>query len=81
MFISPISRYLTSEFINENINPGKLLRKAHELGVPYTPGNLFFPFRSNGDNLVRLCYGNVIKDELAEGIKRLSQAVRESRET
>lgn len=129
MFISPISQYLTSEFIsrgyiydviedicrfgksnrdllctelrrtedidyrftvpkggtslwceiNENINPKKLLRKAHQLGVSYMPGNLFFPFRSKGDNLVRLCYGNVTKEELIEGVSRLSEAIRQSR--
>lgn len=65
--------------INENINPKRLLCKAHELGVSYMPGNLFFPFRSKGDNLVRLCYGNVSPDELTEGIERLSEAVRASR--
>lgn len=65
--------------INENINPKKLLYKAHELGVSYMPGNLFFPFRSKGDSLVRLCYGNAAPEELAEGIERLSEAVRQSR--
>jgi len=57
-------------------DPQALLRKACELGVSYVPGNLFFPFRSKGDDYLRLCFGNVTEDEICEGIHRLSQAIR-----
>lgn len=40
------------------------------------PGNLFFPFRSKGDDYLRLCYGNVTPSEIREGVLRLSNAIR-----
>ena len=65
--------------IDEDINPKTLLYKAHSLGVSYMPGNLFFPFRSKGDQFVRLCFGNATHEELIEGVDRLSEAVRQIR--
>ena len=64
--------------IGESINPKKLLYEARQLGVSYIPGNLFFPFRSKGDNFVRLCFGNSTGEELVEGAKRLSEAIRKT---
>ena len=62
--------------LEDPADPQILLRKAWELGVSYMPGNLFFPFRSKGDDYLRLCFGNVTEDEICKGICRLSQAIR-----
>ncbi|MEY8364431.1 PLP-dependent aminotransferase family protein [Anaerovoracaceae bacterium 41-7] len=61
--------------LDEDINPQALLYKAHELGISYMPGDLFFPFMNKGDNFLRLAYGNVTEEEIAEGVGRLSAAV------
>lgn len=62
--------------VRESFNPQALLYKAHEEGISYMPGNLFFPFRSKGDDYLRLCYGNVTPSEIREGVLRLSNAIR-----
>lgn len=61
--------------LEEDINPQALLYKAHELGVSYMPGDLFFPFMNKGDNYLRLSYGNVTETQIAEGVSRLSTAI------
>lgn len=65
--------------INEMVNPKELLLNARQQGVAYMPGNLFFPFKDKGDSIVRLCYGNSTHDELREGVRRLSEAIRMTR--
>lgn len=65
--------------LNEQINPQALLYKAHELGISYMPGELFFPFMNQGENYLRLSFGNVTKREITEGINRLSSAIKEIR--
>ena len=61
--------------LNEDINPQALLYKAHELGISYMPGDLFFPFMNKGDNFLRLAYGNVTEAQIIEGVDRLSTAI------
>jgi DNA-binding transcriptional MocR family regulator len=63
-------------YINETVNPQKLLYNSIQAGVSYVPGNLFFPFKNRGDNYIRLCYGNATRDELTEGVSRLAEAIR-----
>ena len=72
----------TSLFLSleEQFNPQALLYKAHELGVSYMPGSLFFPFMNQGERYLRLCYGNVSEAEIAEGVRRLCEAIRAVRE-
>lgn len=65
--------------VEEEINPKELLYKAHQLGVSYMPGNLFFPFRSKGDQYLRLCFGNSTHGELIQGVARISEAIRQTR--
>ncbi len=62
--------------IETAVDSQALLRKASQLGVSYMPGNLFFPFRSKGDDYLRLCFGNVTQDEIRQGVRRLSEAIR-----
>lgn len=61
--------------LDEDINPQALLYKAHELGISYMPGDLFFPFMNKGDNYLRLCYGSVTESQIHEGVDRLSAAI------
>lgn len=66
-------------YIDEPVNPQALLYKAHELGISYMPGDLFFPFMNQGENYLRLSYGNVTEKEITEGVNRLSAAIAEVR--
>lgn len=67
-------------YLDENINPQALLYRAHQLGISYMPGDLFFPFMNKGDHYLRLSYGNVTEKEIVEGVRRLSEAICDVRE-
>jgi 2-aminoadipate transaminase len=66
--------------LKEPVNAKKLLMNAHSTGISYIPGHLFFPFRNQGENYLRLCYGNIAHEEVKTAIDRLSKAVRMTRE-
>jgi 2-aminoadipate transaminase len=54
------------------LDTSKYLSKAEKMGVSYRPGN-FFSHSSDYDSFLRLTYTLYEKDEIEEGIKRLSK--------
>lgn len=65
--------------LDQEINQHELLRQAHKLGVIFAPGHLFFPYGNQGENQLRLCYGNASDEEIKKGIELLAQAVEMSK--
>ena len=65
--------------IEEDLNPNMLLQNAKKTGVTYMPGELFFPFMDSGDSHIRLCFGEINKDKIHEGVSRIAEAIRMTR--
>jgi 2-aminoadipate transaminase len=61
--------------IDQDINQHELLKHAYELGVIFAPGHIFFPYGNQGENQLRLCYGNASDDEIIKGIELFVQAI------
>lgn len=66
--------------IGEELNPNKLMINARQMDVSFMPGHLFFPFRNQGQSNIRLCFGNTNETEILQGVDRLAEAIRMSRE-
>ncbi|MDD3169649.1 MAG: PLP-dependent aminotransferase family protein [Eubacteriales bacterium] len=63
-------------YINEAINHQNLLYNSLKSGVSFVPGSLFFPFKNHDGRFIRLCYGNATHEELKEGVNRLAESIR-----
>ncbi|MEM0290858.1 MAG: aminotransferase class I/II-fold pyridoxal phosphate-dependent enzyme, partial [Thermoplasmata archaeon] len=59
-----------------NIDTEKLLKKALEFNVAYVIGSAFYP-DGRGKNSMRLNYTFSKDEDIVEGIKRLSKAIKE----
>jgi GntR family transcriptional regulator / MocR family aminotransferase len=59
-----------------DLSAEKLLPLACEQGVNFVPGALFFPDGVGGEHCLRLNFVIQPPDEIEEGIKRLSQALK-----
>ncbi len=57
------------------ISAAALQREALAAGVAVAPGGLFYPDWRDGDGFIRLSYGGVTEEQLAEGIARLDAAL------
>lgn len=62
--------------LNEKIDTEKMLKKALELNVAYVIGSAFYP-DGRGRNSMRLNFTFSKDEDIVEGIKRLSRAVKE----
>jgi len=65
--------------LDHKINQHELLRHAYKLGVIFAPGHIFFPYGNQGENQLRLCYGNASDEEIRKGVELLAQAVEMSK--
>lgn len=61
------------------INQHELLKQAYKRGVIFAPGHIFFPYGNQGENQIRLCYGNASDEEIRTGIELLAQATEASK--
>ncbi len=59
-----------------HLDARELLRRCLELDVVFVPGGAFFP-KGNKENTLRLSYSNMPVARIEEGVRRLSQAVKE----
>lgn len=59
-----------------HLDARELLRRSLELQVAFVPGGSFYP-KGNKENTLRLNYSNMPVSRIEEGIRRLSQAVKE----
>ncbi len=62
----------------ERMNVKTLLQKSAKKGVAFIPGNVFFPYGTNGDNYIRLNYSYPREDQIRAGMDLLLQAMKES---
>jgi DNA-binding transcriptional MocR family regulator len=62
------------------VDAAALLPAAEAHGVTYVPGSRFY-IEGGGRNRLRLAFSVYGPDELAEGARRLGQALREYRST
>jgi GntR family transcriptional regulator/MocR family aminotransferase len=60
----------------DELSAEKLLPLACKEGVAFTPGNVFFPCRAEGDHFLRLNFVSQPPEDTEEGIKRLGKAIR-----
>jgi Transcriptional regulators containing a DNA-binding HTH domain and an aminotransferase domain (MocR family) and their eukaryotic orthologs len=65
--------------LDHDINQHELLRQAYKLGVIFAPGYLFFPYGNQGENQLRLCYGNASDEEIRKGVRLLAEAAEMSK--
>ncbi len=63
----------------KGVDMRRLLFKAVERGVAYVPGDAFYITPGRGRNTARLSYSFVREDEIEEGIKMLSETIKEER--
>jgi len=61
----------------EYITNNRLVSKAAEKGVVYLPGEIFYPDGTQGENFMRLNFTFTDTGKIAEGIKRLMNALTE----
>ena len=59
----------------ESIRTEDMLKKAVERKVAYVPGSPFFP-NDGGENTMRLNFSNASEEEIVEGMKRLSEVIK-----
>jgi 2-aminoadipate transaminase len=64
--------------VPETIHTAELLPKAVEKNVAYVPGLAFYPGESEGFDAMRLNFSNATVEQIAEGTKRLGEAIREA---
>jgi DNA-binding transcriptional MocR family regulator len=64
-----------------DIDYRQLYMKTTEKGVSFIPGNVFYIKGSKGDNYIRLNYSYPSRLQIEKGIKILTEAIRESKET
>jgi len=62
----------------ENMSLKLLIRKSIKSGVAFIPGNVFFPYGSQGASYIRLNYSYPSEQQIAEGMKLLIQAMKDS---
>ncbi|MDF3000129.1 MAG: GntR family transcriptional regulator [Bacillota bacterium] len=60
--------------LNQEVNQHELLKHAYQLGVIFTPGHLCFPYGNQGENQLRLCYGNASDEEIRLGVELFARA-------
>ncbi len=67
--------------LSPDIDYHQLYVKTTEKGVSFIPGNVFYIKGSKGDNYIRLNFSYPSKLQIEKGIKILTEAIRDSRET
>jgi DNA-binding transcriptional MocR family regulator len=65
--------------LDPGINQHELLKNACKRDVLFAPGHIFFPYGNQGENLIRLCYGNASDEEIKTGVELLAQAAEMSK--
>lgn len=63
--------------VPKHISQKKLLSRCASKGVMYTPGNVFFPQESDGEQYIRLNYTYETCDRIEKGISILLDAIKE----
>ncbi len=77
-WIEPIGGFFTMVFLNDkSIDTSELLPKAIDLGVAYVPGKSFFVTPERGKHSMRLNFSYPTEEQIREGIRRLSGALRQ----
>jgi len=61
--------------IDQDINQHELLKQAYKLGVLFAPGHLFYPYGNQGENQLRLSYGNATDEQIVNGVELFAQAI------
>ena len=62
--------------VPEDINTSELFYKAVEEKVAFVPGEVFYPEGYKRNNTMRINFSYPTKDEIVEGIKRLSSTIK-----
>ncbi len=74
----PIGGLFIWVWLPEHYNARKILEKAIEKGVAFVPGDAFYA-TGGGHNTMRLNFSYPSVEEIREGVKRLGEAIRETR--
>ena len=76
-FTRPEGGLFTWVELPNHIKATELLKRCLERDVAFVPGNSFFP-NERVENTFRINYSNMPTEKIYEGIKRMSQAIKES---
>lgn len=74
--IPPGGYYIWCKIPDEIVQPQLLIKSSHK-GIVYTPGNVFYPEESDGNNYIRLNFTFESTKNIYEGIARLLEAIEE----
>ena len=70
--------YLWIRLPDDMIRTDKLRKCADKRGILFVPGFLFFPYGTGGEEYIRLNFSFPTEEQIAEGIPKLIEAVKEA---